>query len=170
MWAALKELKEEDTEFGKRLKIKLIGQVDQSVTEDLNDMELRDNTEIIPYIPHSEIQQMQQSSQVLLLLINNTPNAKGIMTGKLFEYLASGRPILCIGPLDGDAARILKETYAGQTIGWEDKGKMKEVIKELYNNYLEDRLPFNANKEIEIYSRRALSGQYAKILDKICTQ
>lgn len=170
LWAALKELKEEDAEFGKRLKIKLIGQVDQSVTEDLNDMELRDNTEIIPYIPHSEIQQMQQSSQVLLLLINNTPNAKGIMTGKLFEYLASGRPILCIGPLDGDAARILKETYAGQTIGWEDKGKMKEVIKELYNNYLEDRLPFNANKEIEIYSRRALSGQYAKILDKICTQ
>ena len=166
LWAALKELKEEDAEFGKKLKIKLVGQVDQSVTEHLNAMGLRDNTEITPYIPHGEVLPIQQSSQVLLLLINNTPNAKGILTGKLFEYLASGRPILCIGPEDGDAARVISETKSGVTVGFEDKEKMKEAIKGFYLKYLENNLPSNTSTEVKHYSRRVLTGKYAQILDK----
>ena len=167
LWVALKELKEEDAEFGKKLKIKLVGQVDLSVTENLNAMGLRDNTEIIPYIPHNEIQQTQQSSQVLLLLVNNTPNAKGILTGKLFEYLASGRPILCIGPEDGDAARVIKETHSGITIDFGNKEKMKAVIKDLYQKYLDHDLPNNVSVEIERYSRKALAGIYGRLLNRI---
>ena len=166
-WAALCELKAAYPEFSKKLRIKLIGQVDQSVLKSINENHLKENTELIPYVPHNQIQQVQASSQVLLLFINHTPNAKGILTGKLFEYLASGRPILCIGPEDGDAAHILKETHAGQTVNFEDKEKMKEVIKDLYQKYLDDGLPTNTNKEIEKYSRRALAGEYAKILNKI---
>lgn len=167
LWEALNDLKKEIAGFGERLKIKLVGQVDQSVVQSLTANGLMGNTEITPYIPHEEIQEVQQSSQVLLLLINNAPNAKGILTGKLFEYLASGRPILCIGPEDGDAAQILKETNAGITIGFEDKDKMKEVILDYYNKYTENGLPSNDNTEIEKYSRRALSGEYGKLLDKI---
>ena len=170
LWTALKELKEEETDFGKNLKIKLVGQVDQSITENLHTAGLKESTEIIPYIPHSEILQMQQSSQVLLLLINNTPNAKGILTGKLFEYLASGRPILCIGPEDGDAARVLKETHAGQTAGFEDKERMKETIKSFYQKYLDGELPYNTSKVIEKYSRRALAEEYGRLLDKTITE
>ena len=167
LWEALNDLKKEIAGFGERLKIKLVGQVDQSVVQSLTANGLMGNTEITPYIPHEEVQEVQQSSQVLLLLINNAPNAKGILTGKLFEYLASGRPILCIGPEDGDAAQILKETNAGITIGFEDKDKMKEVILDYYNKYTENGLPSNDNTEIEKYSRRALAGEYGKLLDKI---
>ena len=167
LWAALKELKEENADFDKNLKIKLVGQLDQSVIENLKAVGLIDNTEIIPYIPHNEIQQIQQSSQVLLLLINNTPNAKGILTGKLFEYLASGRPILCIGPEKGDAARIIKETHAGITIDFENKEKIKMVVKDLYQKYLDHNLPNNVNIEIERYSRKALARDYGRLLDRI---
>lgn len=167
LWEALKELKSEKPDFSKDLKIKLIGQVDQSIVQNLETDGLMDNTEIVPHIPHDEVQQAQQSSQVLLLLINNTPNAKGILTGKLFEYLSSGRPILCIGPEDGDAARILKETHAGQTVSFEDKEKMKEVIKDLYQRYLENDLPDNTSTEVEHYSRRALTEGFANLLNKI---
>ena len=170
LWTALKELKEKETDFGKNLKIKLVGQVDRSIIENLNAVGLKENTEIIPYIPHSEILQMQQSSQVLLLLINNTPNAKGILTGKLFEYLASGRPILCIGPENGDAARVLKETHAGLTVDFEDKEKMMEIIKDLYQKYLDEGLPANTSKEIEKYSRRAFAEDYGRLLDKTITE
>ena len=98
---------------------------------------------------------------------DSEPRAKGLVTGKLFEYMASGRPILCIGPEDGDAARILKETGAGQTIGFGDKERIKEVVKDLYRKYLEDGLPSNANPKVERYSRRVLAEDYAQLLTKV---
>ena len=168
LWAALKELKEENAEFGEKLKIRLVGQVDQSVTENLKSEKLMDNTEIIPHIPHGEIQAVQQSSQVLLLLINNTPNAKGILTGKLYEYLASGRPILCIGPEDGDAAKVISEVQAGTTIGFDKKEEIKAAVNALYYKYLDGNLTTNLSTKTEQYSRKRLTQQYTKILQSIC--
>ena len=165
LWQALKELKTENESFGKALKIRLVGQVDQSVVRSINDHDLQDNTEIIPYVPHDQVLQLQQSSQVLLLLVNNTPNAKGILTGKLFQYLASGRPVLAIGPEDGDAARIITETGAGKTIDFEDKEKIKAVIQEYYQNYLNSSLPTIENREVERYSRKALAREYTSLLN-----
>ncbi|MBO7084081.1 MAG: glycosyltransferase family 4 protein [Bacteroidales bacterium] len=163
-WKALGELKAADPQFAAKLRIRLIGQIDQSVVQSIESNGLKNNTEFIPYIPHDQIQAQQASSQVLLLFINNTPNAKGILTGKLFEYIAAGRPILCIGPEDGDAARLLDETQAGTTVGFENKEKMKAIIKGLYQSYLENGLPSNRNKEIEKYSRKALAGEFANLL------
>ena len=163
-WKALGELKAADPQFAAKLRIRLIGQIDQSVVQSIESNGLKNNTEFIPYIPHDQIQAQQASSQVLLLFINNTPNAKGILTGKLFEYIAAGRPILCIGPEDGDAARLLDKTQAGTTVGFENKEKMKAIIKGLYQSYLENGLPSNRNKEIEKYSRKALAGEFANLL------
>lgn len=167
LWQALQELKNEIEGFDKALKINLIGQVDQSVVSDLDTYGLKDNVQLIPHIPHDQVLQWQQSSQVLLLLVNNTPNAKGILTGKLFEYLASGRPILCIGPEDGDAAIVLNDTNAGTTINFEDKEKMKEVVKDLYQKYLNHALTSNSRCDIEKYSRKSLTEVYTMILEKI---
>ena len=112
------------------------------------------------------MKQLQDASQVLLLLVNNAPNAKGILTGKLYEYLASARPILAIGPEDGDAARLLKGTQAGITIDFNDKEKMKIVVKDLFERYLKHDLPNNPSAGIEQYSRKALAKNYAILLEK----
>ena len=167
LWQALQELKNEVDGIDKTLKIKLVGQVDQSVVENLTSCGLMENTELVTHVPHDEVKLIQESSQVLLLLVNNAPNAKGILTGKLYEYLASGRPILAIGPEDGDAAQVIKETNAGITVGFEDKEKMKKAIKELYHRYLEHNLPSNTGQEIEKYSRKALAGEYTKLLERV---
>ena len=170
LWSAMKELKEEDPDFAKNLKIKLIGQVDQSVVQNLEADGLTENTELVPYIPHDEVLKAQRTSQMLLLLINNTPNAKGILTGKLFEYLAAGRPILCIGPEDGDAARVIRETRTGQTVGFEDKEQMKKVLRSLFQKYREDGLLCNTGVGIEKYSRKALAEEYGKLLDRTISE
>lgn len=166
LWQALGELKAADPQFASKLRIRLIGQVDQSVARSIEINGLKDNVEFISYIPHDQIQAQQSRSQVLLLLINNTPNAKGILTGKLFEYVAAERPILCIGPEDGDAARIISETQSGNTVGFEEKEKMKEVVLGLYLRYLEGILSPSGNASIERYSRRNLAKEYVKLLDK----
>ena len=168
-WQVLGELVKEDEEFSKKLKIKLIGQIDNSVIRSIEEQGLSGYVALSPYVPHDQVSEVHRSSTLLLLFLmpDSEPRAKGLLTGKLFEYMASGRPILCIGPEDGDAAHILKETHAGQTVNFEDKKKMKEVIKDLYQKYLENGLPSHESKEVEKYSRRALTGEYAKILNKI---
>ena len=163
LWKALQELKNEIDGFGKALQIKLVGQVDQSVIQDLDTCGLSENTEITTHVPHDEVKRLQEASQVLLLLVNNTPNAKGILTGKLYEYLASARPILAIGPEDGDAAHLLKETQAGITIDFNEKGKMKDAVKDLYERYLKHDLPNNPSAGIECYSRKALANLFCKV-------
>ena len=168
-WQVLGELVKEDEEFSKKLKIKLIGQIDNSVIRSIEEQGLSGYVALSPYVPHDQVAEVHRSSTLLLLFLmpDSEPRAKGLLTGKLFEYMASGRPILCIGPEDGDAAHILKETHTGQTVNFEDKKKMKEVIKYLYQKYLKNGLPSNESQEVEKYSRRALAGEYAKILNKI---
>ena len=169
LWEAIGELVKENEEFANSLQINMIGQIDTSVKNVIEAQGLDPYTTYSPCIPHEEVSTVHRSSTLLLLLLmpDSEPRAKGLLTGKLFEYMASGRPILCIGPEDGDAAHILKETHAGQTVSFEDKEKMKEIIKYLYQKYLKNGLPSNESEEIEKYSRRALAEEYAKLLEKI---
>lgn len=171
-WQVLGELAKEDNDFSKNLKIRLIGQIDNSVIRSIEEQGLSSYVALSPYVPHDQVSAVHCSSTLLLLFLmpDSEPRAKGLLTGKLFEYMASGRPILCIGPEDGDAAHILKETHAGQTVSFEDKEKMKGVIKDLYQKYLENGLLSYENKEVEKYSRKALAEEYGKLLDKTITE
>ena len=168
-WEALGDIIKEDKikDFSNLLKIRLIGQVDNSVIESIKKNNLENNVEIIPYIPHEKVIIEQSSSQVLLLFINNSPNAKGIMTGKIFEYMASGRPILAIGPTDGDTAIILDKTQSGIIVDFEDKEGIKEVIVDLFNRFKGNQLVTKKNKVVENYSRRALAKEYVNLIEEI---
>ena len=56
------------------------------------------------------------------------------MTGKFFEYLAAGKPILCLGPADGDAAEIIKKCRSGITVDYNDSEKISEFLANLDHN------------------------------------
>jgi len=169
LWQVLGELVKEDADFSKDLQINMIGQIDSSVANAIEEQGLGQHVTYSPYIPHEQVSAVHRSSTLLLLLLmpDSEPRAKGLLTGKLFEYLASGRPILCIGPEDGDAARILKETQSGVTVRFEDKEKMKEVIKALYQKYKEHNLTDNKNDNVEKYTRKAMAGNFSKILNNL---
>lgn len=152
------------------MKIRLIGQIDNSVIESIKRHNIENYVEIIPYIPHNQVIEEQQKSDVLLLFVNNTPNAKGILTGKLFEYIASGRPILSIGPENGDSARILNETQSGVTVDFNDKEKMKSVIRDFVEKYNDNQLITQHNEMVEKYSRRNLTKDFVKLLNETLKQ
>lgn len=166
LWGALKELLDEIPELKKDLEIKLVGKVDLLVKESLDEYGLTGFTNFISYLKHDDVIKVQVSSQVLLLMVNRTPTAKGIITGKIFEYLASGRPIVCIGPYDGDAARVLKEANTGYMVGFDEKDKMKFVIRDLYNQFRSGSLK-GRNENIEIFSRKYLTSKLADLLNQI---
>jgi len=166
LWKAIKGIIEQHHDFRKDLMIKMVGKVDFSVTNSIEYHGLTDYTEKIDYLPHREVVKLQRQSQVLLLLINNTPNAKSILTGKFFEYLAAGRPILCIGPPDGDAAVILNETNSGLISDFSDLQKVKENILLYYDQYKKGKLTTTSHN-IGKYSRKALTGNLVEIMARV---
>ena len=82
LWTGLKSLCDESTEFKSKLKIRLVGQVDHSIIEAINENGLTDNLEKIDFIPHSQVVKELMSSQLLLLPINRTPNVGGVVPGQ----------------------------------------------------------------------------------------
>jgi len=164
LWMALKELVNEREDFAGDLEIKLVGKIDFSVSSSIESHGLIKYLNRIDYLPHDEVVKCQLQSQVLLLIINNTQNAKMILTGKFFEYLAARRPILCLGPEDGDAAVILHETHSGILSGFGDIIGMKKNILYFYNKYKNGDLK-PESEGIELYSRKELTRQFADILN-----
>lgn len=164
-WGVLSELIKKDGHFKEKLRIKLVGSIDPIVSEDIVQLGLSENVEIVGYLSHKEAVAFQQNSQVLLLLVNNTPNASGILTGKLYEYLASGRPILAIGPTDSDVAEILIETQTGRIADFQNSESMKNIILDYYERYKNDQLTVEA-QSIEKFSRFELTRQLADLLNE----
>ena len=169
LWQALGELVAEDTRFAEKLQVKLIGQVDKEVTQTITRNGLKDHVVLSPYIPHNQVADALHQSSVLLLplMSNDETDTLGLIPAKVFEYMASGRPILCIGPTNGDTAKIIQETQTGNTVEFSDKKNAKDAVKALYQHYLADGLPDNEAKEIARFSRKALSGNYTILLDNL---
>ena len=167
IWDAFKELCEENLEFNKALKINLIGHIDESVKRYISEKKLNDKVNNIEYMQHSQVLDYQRKSDLLLLLIPRAKKAECILTGKLFEYLVSGRPILAIGPEKGDAAKILFETKCGMTTDYDDKAKMKEIILDYFNKRTDNQsIEIDKNK-VAKYSRRNLTKDYVNLLNGI---
>ena len=106
------------------------------------------------YVDHEKAIEFQNKAQVLLLLIPNIEKSKGILTGKLFEYLIAKRPILAIGPEDGDLAEILKETDSGILIDFSNREQLSSEILKFYHQYKKGNLKVNS-KNIGKYHRKA---------------
>ncbi|NTW33259.1 MAG: glycosyltransferase family 4 protein [Bacteroidetes bacterium] len=166
LWKVLNNLTKEDSQFAYDLEIKLVGKVDYSVTQMLEHYNLSKYLNKINYLPHDQVINIQQQSQILLLLLNDTPNAKMILTGKFFEYMSAQRPILCIGPTDGDAAEILKKTKSGYISGFKDEETLKNNILELYSKYKKGCL-LSESIGIERYSRKNLTGELVKCMEQL---
>jgi glycosyltransferase involved in cell wall biosynthesis len=84
-------------------------------------LDLGDRLELLPYVPRRRSLALQRDSEALLLLIPDAGGrGRGVLTGKVFEYLAAERPILGLVPPDGAAARLLEETGAGTVVAPDD--------------------------------------------------
>jgi hypothetical protein len=166
LWKVLSEICRENKEFSSDLQIQLIGKVDFSVLEDVRNSGLNNQLLKIDYLSHSDAIKKQRSSQVLLLLINDSDNAKGILTGKFFEYLAAKRPVLGVGPTDGDAAAVLQETGGGVMVGFYDEIATKKMILDYYARYKSKTLNVQSGS-VERYSRKSLTGELAILLNNL---
>ncbi|WP_235299269.1 glycosyltransferase [Portibacter marinus] len=159
LWKSLSQLRKE--EFYP--KVRIIGKTDVSVKNSLAEFGVSDQVELEDFIPHSEAVVVMQSAHVLLLVINNTPNAAGILTGKVFEYLGSKRPILAIGPEKGDVKDLLHPFNHAYYISYGEVDQCTQIIKKLMKN----NAPADV-EGIEQYSRKQLAIEYCELIEEVC--
>mgnify|MGYP006286945323 FL=1 len=150
----------QSSEFSEKLSLKFIGRQDENSRNLLRRFSSGLDIEVRGYIPKSEINAELINADILLLVIPEIENNKGILTGKLFDYLGSGKPVLCIGPTDGDAARILEEASAGRVFSYADFEGLDGV---LHRWLTKDQFSPDANK-IQQYSRKLQAADIAKLL------
>jgi glycosyltransferase involved in cell wall biosynthesis len=166
LWKALSELVGEHKDLAKDLKINLAGAMDYAVSKSIDEANLVDWVNKMGNIPFQEAISLMKHSRVLLLLIINKPEARGILTGKLFEYMNAGRPILAIGPTDGEVGHVLKDTLTGHIVGYHDKEAIKKQILDYYILYREGKLEVTPTN-IEKYSRKNLTAEMTDLFNEI---
>jgi hypothetical protein len=118
------------------------------------------NTEFVPYVNHEDAVKYMKEASLLLLIIPDHRSNKSIITGKLFEYLASARPVLCIGPVDGDAADILGMTGNGRTAEYNDADGICSIIEEYSSRDYSMKLVPPSE-----FGRDILTGKLASLLE-----
>ena len=161
--AFLKAVKELNTE-GKNIKVRFIGKLSGNWITTIKELNLTENIEIHETVPHTESIKFLIKSHLLLLVIPENRHNKAILTGKIFEYIAVKKPVLNIGPVDGDAAIVISENEIGETFNYNDLTGIKTFITEQFSFYVNNKpqqLPDKANR---FYTRNNLTGELVKIL------
>jgi glycosyltransferase involved in cell wall biosynthesis len=106
-----------------------------------------------------------------VVLIADRPGAKAAMTGKLFEYLATGLPTLVIGPADGEAGRLVTALLGGWVVAPHDIDAISRKLVELAEAKRAGELRGSTDAAgAARYERRALTGELAAILDELVSR
>jgi hypothetical protein len=168
-WKVISDLVKEHPSFGNDLEIELAGFIAEAVRDEIAAFGLDGKVKILGHMNRRDALAKMRSAQVLLLVINDEPNALGRLPGKLFEYLASRRPVLALGPDGSDASAILRRFQAGTSCGYGDYEATRAALLRLYERYLSNDLSDSASP-IECYSNRNTTRILSECLDSITGQ
>ncbi|MDR1877925.1 MAG: glycosyl transferase family 1 [Flavobacteriaceae bacterium] len=164
LWKILDELVKQHPDFREDLQLKLVGKVAGSILEDLQDTSLQSNIINKGYLSHSEsVFEMNDSD---ILLITNFPEerSRGIIPGKLYEYLASGNTVLSIGPENADVKKILDKTEAGKHFSYTDTDNLKFFILNEYEKW-KNNIPHSPSQCINEFHRKELTRILVKVIE-----
>jgi hypothetical protein len=165
LWESLAEIINEMPDFKNHLQLKLAGTISQEVLKTIAQYGLNTFVDNVGYVSHEKAIEIQKKSQILLLIEINSEDTKSIIPGKLFEYMASERPIIGIGPKNSDFETIIKKTNTGIFVDYEQKALLKKEILNYYSQFLKGNLksyPINLDE----YSRKNLTEKLASLLNK----
>lgn len=167
VWQAFSTVVKEHP-LGQHIRFRFTGNVSQGIVDAIRQNGLEDRLEIQPYCPHEEAVRKMIDSDLLMLIIPKASNNELIITAKIFEYLASGSPILAVGPRKGDAAHVLKASERPPMFDYSEKDKIQSLIGDQLERWKaadtdRPKTPSSAHRQ---FSRNAQARKLVGILIK----
>lgn len=154
---AVKQAMTDNSDFASHVRIDFVGEVHAAFREYVEaDEILHAITTFTPPVPHKQLISMYNSSSVLLLVLEGYKDAEGYMPGKLFEYIATGLPVLGVGPENGDAAELLRGGQCGSMIDARNNDLVVATLQGFYQRWGQGSLISIRNVDHR-FSRRTLT-------------
>jgi hypothetical protein len=168
VFKVLSDLIETDGTFKQEVSLTLIGFVGEAVQREIDRYDLHPIVRQIPYLPHSKALKYMAEATILLLPITNTRDNKGILTGKMFEYLGTRKPILGYGHPHGEAAQIIQQTATGCFLTYDDYEGTKQFLVRSYSQWKRQE-PFSGGdiSMISTFERKHLTKHLAQIFEDL---
>ena len=160
----MQALKAEFEATGEEVSWTFVGKVSEQVQQQVQaDSWLQRQIHFAGYVSHQEVFDFYAQADALVLILTDTKNAKGNIPGKLFEYLATGLPVLALGDRQGDSSEILSQAGAGAVLSHGDQQAMRQALRRLYQTAGAQQ----ALGSLEAYSRKTGSKQVAELLNRV---
>ncbi len=154
------------------IRMEFIGLVHPDVPKKVKSMGLENKIKIKSYLPHKKAIALMQQSDINVVVVHRSEDSRILIPGKLYDYLNAGKPVMVIGPPDGDTAAIVRQCRIGQTFDYTDETGLEQWLKTFIHALRtgvspdsEDYPAFAPDtREISRYSRPALTRQYAALI------
>jgi hypothetical protein len=163
-WRALKRMIHEVPEG--TIRFKLVGNRSEVIDRQIQEVLGWDAVIEKPFLPHDQALAEMMNSSLLFLPIPQQGNNKSIITGKIFEYLAVRRPILSIGPLDGDAASILRTSERAAMIDYDDEELIFKRLWQEYQNWQNrNKTPLTHTSDAhKVFTRKGMASKMVSLI------
>jgi hypothetical protein len=163
--SALAKLMRDDQDFLSDVRVEFIGDVNTAFRSFVETSPgIKDVTAFVPAVPHKQLMTIYGSSALLLLVLTGYKDAEGYMPGKLFEYVATGLPILGVGPENGDAAALINQSKSGKMIDDRHEEQVIKYLRTVYLNWKNDQLYSHTREGRAQYSRRVITESLARLI------
>jgi len=146
----------------------MIGATGKEAARLVKDWNLTDVVKFVNYVPHAALIGYQLGADALLVIIGPGPDSEIMLPGKIFEYLATGKPILALVP-PGAAADLLTESGTSRIVEPDNVSAIAKTLIQMYNQWRVGELRTNADPNVvQRYERRHLTQRLAHLFDELC--
>ncbi|HEX9653125.1 MAG TPA: glycosyltransferase family 4 protein [bacterium] len=164
---ALELLQKDQPQVVDRLRVRLVGRIGEPIAARMRSSSVYHIFEMVPYVTHRESLSYLLGSDVLLLIIDDAPASSGILTGKLYEYIGAGKPILALAP-EGEAADLIRKYKLGWAVPPKDSAAILKVLHEIVDHRGREKEPPQVGGALGTrFERRNQTGELARILDEL---
>lgn len=165
LFQALTGIARDRPELRDQFRVRLAGVADSDLAAQVARWGLEDVVDLLGPVPYRESVALQKGADLLLLFIGASPMGATWYPAKVFEYIATGRPILALTP-EGVAADLVREAGTGVVVPPEDPVAIRRALLDLHARWQEERMPGLTDPAFPLrFERRALTERLADLFE-----